>query len=77
MAKQVVQPGQRYRARKAWAYVWVVESVSADSSTVPHARLHALDDPTERRTFSCSVLLDPDRFELIQDAPAYDDYYEQ
>jgi len=62
-AARTVRAGQRFRARKRWGHVWEVDAVVADIEGLPHAKLRAIDDRHERRTASCSVLLDRREYE--------------
>lgn len=64
MGRRTVQVGQRYRDHKAWDFVWEVEAVVAGRGPA-HAKLRGAKFPKERRTLACTVLLDRERFELI------------
>jgi hypothetical protein len=65
MSTRSVEPGQRYRARKAWTYVWEVDSIMVDREGHEHAKLHAVNDVKEYRTIACTVLLDRERYEFV------------
>lgn len=67
--QKAVRPGQCYRARTRWARTLQVVAVVPDVSGVPHAKLHGVDDPLERRTVSCHTLLDRRLWERLADAP--------
>jgi hypothetical protein len=71
MAKRTVETGQRYRdvqpgifGRSA-ASDWIVEAVHTDALGLCHARLVSVADPSERKTLSTEVLVDPTRFEPV------------
>jgi hypothetical protein len=71
MAKRTVETGQRYRdiqpgifGRSA-ASDWIVEEVQTDAFGIRHARLVSAADPSERKTLSAEVLVDPTRFEQV------------
>lgn len=60
MAKEerTVGIGDRYRARHKFGRVWEVDAVYLDGVQRPHARMHAVETPSEERTIAVSVLLD-------------------
>lgn len=66
---KAVRPGQRFRARTRWARILQVVAVVPDGGGVPHAKLIGVDDSLERRTVSCSALLDRRLWERLADAP--------
>jgi hypothetical protein len=72
MAKQTVEPGQRYRAVRPAIYdgqsaalYWTVEAVQMDSLGIRHARIVSVADRTERKTLAAEALTDPTRFEGV------------
>jgi hypothetical protein len=68
MAKQMIEPGQRFRDVRPSMYgrsadsEWIVETVKADALGVQHAQLVNAADRTERKTLTAGVLSDPTRF---------------
>ena len=71
MARQLIEPGQRYRDVSLGVFgrpvnsVWIVQAVKTDSLGVAHARLAKVADLTERKTLAAGVLTDPARFEGV------------
>jgi hypothetical protein len=69
MTKRMVETGQRYRDLQPGIYGrsaasdWIVEAVHTDALGNRHARLVSVADPSERKTLSADVLVDPARFE--------------
>ena len=66
--KYEVLPGQHYRKLDRTGYVFEVMSLKHDPLGAVHVQMRRLDEPATRRTLADSVLLDPNEFELVQDA---------
>jgi len=67
--RQDVVPGQVFRKLDSSRYVFEVMSVREDPGGAIHVQMRRRDEPNSRRTLAASVLLDPNEFELLQDAP--------
>jgi len=66
MSKQV-NIGERYRdCTSIWSQ-WQVERVYLDLLGLPHAVMSSVADDMERRTIACPVLLDPRRYERLDE----------
>jgi hypothetical protein len=62
MIRTRIEIGQVYCGLETAGRIWLVERVFSDHCGQPHARLCDLADQTQKRTLSCHVLLDRERF---------------
>lgn len=62
MARKTLELGQRFQEANNPRSLWEVEFVYNDGHGVPHARLRNLQTKVDARTYSCSVILDKQRF---------------
>lgn len=65
-----VREGQQYCLVNGGGAVWQVRQVYGDPSGIQHARLFNVVDPSQVKTLTCNVLVDPDFYRLLSDYPA-------
>lgn len=65
-----IHAGQKFRSRAAWGGIWIVEHIYDSGYQIRHVRLRD-SKGSDLRTLAASVLLDPARFEPIEEAAVH------
>lgn len=70
MSKKRVQVGQVYQTvGSSVGRTWRVKA-TVDLFGIPHARVVSTEDEGDIKTLSCTVLVDPAHYRLVEAAPA-------
>lgn len=67
---ETVELGDMFRRLAGIGTVWQVEFIYMDEAGIPHARVHDVKQPGDRRTLAMSVLQDREQYEPVRNESA-------